>query len=422
MIARNFLEHHANLFYPQIDMAGNQSGIAGAEFPFFNYLIYGVAKIFGYAHWYGRLINLIVSSFGLFYFFKIVKSLINKQIAFNATIILAASIWFGFSRKIMPDTFSASLVLIGLFYGIKYLQNKTPLNLLPFFIFSTLGMLCKIPSFAIFSGLAVIVFIKTIPLNKKIILTTIAFFSFLIVCLWYFYWDTYLVNTFHYQLHFATTLREGVKEIIPLIPDALKRFYFSSLYSYIGFVCFLMGIVYVIKSKNRLLIITISIISFSFLIFIIKTGAIFPEHNYYIIPFTPVMALITGFFLTKIPFKYQYILLSLIVIEGVANQQHGFFIKKNQQYKLSLAKIDNSIIAKNKLIIINGGQSPQSIYFANRKGWTASSENIAKPFFVDSLITLGARYLIIDKSTFKKNIKNRLLVYDDKNYLIYQLK
>ena len=104
MIARNFFEVSPNIFYPRIDMAGDLTGILGSEFPFFSYLIFLVAKVFGYDHWYGRLINLVVSSASLYYFFLIVKKYFNVRISFNATIILIVSIWFSFSRKIMPDT------------------------------------------------------------------------------------------------------------------------------------------------------------------------------------------------------------------------------------------------------------------------------------------------------------------------------
>lgn len=34
MIARNFVEGRANLFYPVIDIAGEKTGIIGTEFPF----------------------------------------------------------------------------------------------------------------------------------------------------------------------------------------------------------------------------------------------------------------------------------------------------------------------------------------------------------------------------------------------------
>ena len=68
MVARNFYEENSNIFYPTIDMSGNRNGTVASEFPIFNYLIYLVSSVFGYQHWYGRLISLIFSSFGFLYF------------------------------------------------------------------------------------------------------------------------------------------------------------------------------------------------------------------------------------------------------------------------------------------------------------------------------------------------------------------
>jgi len=124
MVARNFLEIDNNIFYPRIDIAGDKTGITGMEFPILNYLIYLMAKIFGYQHWYGRLINLIVSSFGIWYFYKLIKKYFDKKAALYSGIILLSSLWFAYSRKIMPDTFSVSLILAGIYYGTNYLDSK----------------------------------------------------------------------------------------------------------------------------------------------------------------------------------------------------------------------------------------------------------------------------------------------------------
>ena len=111
MVARNFSEVDANIFYPRIDFAGEKTGITGMEFPIFNYLIYGVNELFGYQHWYGRLINLVFSSFGIYFFFLLVRRYWNHETAFLSALILIFSVWFVFSRKIMPDTFSMTFLL-----------------------------------------------------------------------------------------------------------------------------------------------------------------------------------------------------------------------------------------------------------------------------------------------------------------------
>lgn len=422
MIARNFVEIDANILYPRIDMAGQQSGIIGSEFPFFNYLIYLFSSAFNYSHWVGRLINLTVSSIGIFYFFKLIKNIFNQTVAFNSTIILLVSIWFAFSRKIMPDTFSVALVIIGLYYAYNFLKNGTKLSLLAFFIFTTLGVLCKIPALSLLSVLSVILFIKQIKTQRKIAIIVTGVISFSIICIWYFYWVPYLLDTYHFQLYFPKGISEGLAEIYPLIPELLEKFYFSSLHSYIAFVCCLAGVFILTKNKQKYLLYSIGIITIVFVVFIIKTGAVFPLHNYYIIPFTPIMALLAGYAIDKIPTKYQYILLFLISVEAIANQQHDFRIKDSQLYKLELNSITHQTIPKNELIIINGGPSPQHIYFSHRKGWTIENAQMTNPQFIDSLTNLGAKYIIVDLHKLQNFGVQGKEVYADKNYRILSLK
>ncbi len=421
MIARNFLEGNANMLYPQIDMAGNQTGIIGSEFPFYNYLIYLVSLVFAYSHWYGRLINLIASSFGTYYFYLLVEKVCNKKVAFNASIVLLSSIWFAYSRKIMPDTFSVSLVIIGLFYGYMYLTTGTFWKLFLFFLFTTLGMLCKIPALSLVSVISIILIVKEIPVNRKLIVLILTTLSLIIVGLWYFYWVPYLLETYHYQLYFPKGLIEGFKEIIPLLPDFFEKFYFSSLCSYIALAFVVGGLFFIFKSKDFYLKTGILIITISFFIFILKTGSVFPLHTYYIIPFTPVMALAAGYGLSKFPAKYLYVPLILISLEGIANQQHDFFIKHGERYKLSLEGLTDKNIGKNELIVINGSQSPQEIYFAHRKGWTVENNAINKEE-LNRLKELGASYLIINKKSFANTIDYYPLISSDQNYDIYKLK
>lgn len=420
MIARNFVETDANILYPRIDMAGNASGIIGSEFPFFNYLIYLLSLAFGFDHWYGRLINLIVSSFGIYFFYRLVEKLCNARIAFNAAIVLLASIWFAFSRKVMPDTFSVSFVIIGLFYCYDYLISGSKWKLLLYFCFASLGMLCKIPALCLLSPLAILLFIDTIDQRRKIHVYLISLISIITVSLWYFYWVPHLLATYNYPLYFPKGIMEGIKEILPLLPQLFEKFYFSSLSSYLAFAFFIVGIVLLIRSKDKQLKFGIGLITLVFLIFVIKTGSIFPLHNYYIIPFTPVMALIAGYGIEKFSLKYQYLIIILISFEGIANQQHDFFIKDSEKYKLSLEVIADTYIGKNKLVVINGGQSPQQIYFLHRKGWTVESDFINKEN-LDSLKTLGASFFILNKKVFDTNIEYYSLLASTESFNIYKI-
>lgn len=423
-IARNFLQMDNNILYPRVDMSENGTGIMATEFPFFNYLIYLIAKIFGYAHWYGRLINLFVSSIGIFYFYKIIKRFFTESLAFYTTLILLSSLWFAYSRKTMPDTFCMSLVIIGIYFGLNYLYEKKILNLVLFFLFSSLAILCKIPALYLLSVLIIPMFDKEIKLSQKISFCIASIFVLLIMYTWYFYWDPYLLTTYGVQLYFPQGLFEGLKEIIALAPDTLVKFYFIALESFVAFAFFLVGLFLIFKQKKKLLISVFLISSFVFLLFMCKTGYVFSTHSYYIVPYVPIMALITAFALEQIKNnKIKIAITFVIIVEAFLNQQDDFRIRDSEKYKLQMESVADKISTRKDLIAINGGQSPQEIYFLNRRGWSVTNEELSKPSNINSWKEKGCKYVFIDK-----HIQNTIdlsktykVIYSDEDFVVYTL-
>ena len=406
-------------FLPKINMAGNQTGIIGSEFPLFNGLIAIFDMIFGYQHWYGRLINLLVSSFGIFYFHQAAERLFDKKTAFYSAMVLLVSLWFAFSRKIMPDTFSVALVMVGLYHALRYATDGKYLSLFLFFVFGTLGILCKLPALSLYAVLVVMVLHPSVTPRQKIAFSATGVVSVAVVAVWYFYYVPYLLETYRYQLYFPKGLAEGWKEMMPLLPEAAEKFYFSSLQSFVALGCCVLGLFLFVGENNRYKKIAVFCFCIVFLLFTLKTGAVFPLHNYYIIPFTPLMALMAGYLLAKVPQRIGYILLCIIVIEGIANQQHDFFIPQNQKYKLELVEMAEKYTIPEDLIIINGGQNPQQIYFTNRKGWTVSDSVFAEPAMMNQMISDGARYIFQNRKTSEVQLPYGT-VYSNENWVLYK--
>lgn len=398
MIARNFLEIDNNIAYPRIDMAGEKTGIIGSEFPIFNYLIYLLSELFGYEHWYGRLINLVFSSVGIWYFYRLVKEFFDREIAFHAALVLIASIWFAFSRKIMPDTFSISLVIAGLYHGICFMRYDAHkmLHATLFVVLSTLGMLAKIPALSLFSGIGIALFVPGISTKRKAIFFGLAMVSLSCVFWWYFAWVPHLLNTFRFQLYFPKGLLEGAGEIWPFLDLLAEKFYFAALHSYLAFALAMWGFFHFYRCESKHYILTITGVSATFILFVLKTGSVFPLHNYYVIPFVPLMALMAGYGMNKLRKTYRIVCIALICVEGIANQQHDFFIRPDQAYKTELEGFLDRTVEENGKIIINGGQSPQEMYFAHRRGWSIEPARMANKAYIDSLILLGARYAVVD--------------------------
>ncbi|MBN1117061.1 MAG: glycosyltransferase family 39 protein [Bacteroidales bacterium] len=428
MVARNFYEVDNNIFYPRIDIAGEKTGITGMEFPLLNYLIYLVSVLFGYQHWYGRLINLFFSSLGLLFFYKLLRKYFSEQVSFYSTIILTVSIWFQFSRKIMPDTFAMSLIIASIYYGTNYLETrqykKQYIYLLSYFLFMCIGILSKLPSACLLVVFGFYLLDKQIPKKKKSMFSLVTFIGLIPVFIWYFYWVPYLNKEYDFKHFFmGKSIIWGFKEIIQFANLILGRFYETAL-QFIGFAAFIYGLIISIRKRDRKIysVFIITLVFFSFII--LKAGSTFAHHNYYIIPFVPVMALVAGYGLSQIKnSKIAVIILFAISVEGIANQHQDFKIKEKNKSLLNLEKDLNKVSDKDDLIIINSGIYPTPMYFSHHKGWIDSNNKINDEKYINDLKAKGLKYIIILKQSFGTEIKfsQYKKVLENVDYCIYQL-
>ncbi|NNC84182.1 MAG: hypothetical protein HKN79_11450 [Flavobacteriales bacterium] len=425
MVARNFVEEDANIFFPRVDFAGERSGITGMEFPLLNYGIYLVSEVCGYDHWYGRLINLIISSLGVYYFFLLVRRVFDREVAFYATLVLLGSIWFSFSRKIMPDTFAVSLVIASLYYAHCYLYDSRhrTIHLLGFTLLAALGMLSKLPAGFLFILLAIPLCDKRVPIQERILVGSASVGALLPVLWWYFFWVPFLVSEYGFWHFFmGNSLSMGWQELQGHGMEVASRFYDDAL-KFTGFAVFLFGIVRIIRSKQRLALLILILSALSFAIIVIKGGRTFYHHNYYVIPFVPVMALICGHALASVGKNWLRIaLVSIIMLEGVINQQHDFRIKEHMQALEGLEEDLDLLTDKDDLILINSGDYPTPMYFAHRKGWVMDNERIARDQTLDSLKAKGLTAVVVLKRTFGSPIDiERSASFDSEDYTIYLL-
>ncbi len=443
MIARNLPEYNFNVLYPRVDFTGNNSGISGSEFPFFQAIIAFFQYCFGYSHWYGRLINLLISTWGAWNLYNIVKTAFNKRLAINTTVIFLFSVWFSFSRKIMPDTFSIALMLLGARQLQLYWYRTHGINLIFAFLGISLSILCKLPAIAWLATLVFLITQKTpSSLHKKQFHASLAVFLTSVLAtlpglLWYFYWVPKL--NVHFQLFYPKQLLEGFREILPHWSLLLEKFYFTAFYSFTALLLFCLGIIFLIQSRtyrfNQFKYVLVAFLC-TFFLFILKTGDVFPKHTYYIIPFVPFMSFIAAlgieFIRKKIVTKahsksrkWLSILPSFLVLiaasEAFLNQIHELSIKPTELYKLELEKIGTHL-PKDASVISNAGVNPQELYFLNKKGWVIFPSQIEDLTVLDSLKLQKAHFLVINKNIQGNQPKLPYKsTYESKNFKVYDL-
>lgn len=400
MVARNFYEGEADLFYPQMDNAGEKSGITGTEFPLLNYLIALVASIFGWEHWYGRIINLVISSLGIWYFYLWIRDFINSRVAFPSAMILLTSLWFTFSRKMMPDTFSLSISMIGLYYGFKYLTDNKRQFLLIYFITATIGVLCKLPAIVVLSPLF-IRFIGDWHKNKEF---NISFFAisvaiFSVIGFWYIWWFNYLIALGNWQFYMmGPGFPKGFFELLIDPYETFDNIFFECI-KFTGFAAFCAGLIILFKDKtNKSILLFIGFWCFLFFLFMIQAGYGYATHDYYTLPLVPALALGAGYGISRISRPaLKKACLGLIMLEGIFNAVHDFRIKNEFKYYLEMESFANEFIPKDSRIVCDEGMNPRMIYFLHRKGWSLDPDFIRRNGVIDSLELKGANYLVIHK-------------------------
>lgn len=421
MVAKNFYENGPNILYPEVDYMGPGREVSASEFHFMTSLIWSVSNIFNYDHWYGRLINLVFSTLGIWFFFLIIREWIGRREAFFSTVVLMVSTWFMFSRKIMPDTFSVSLVIIGIYFALDYFRSGSGLSLFIYLLAGALGVLNKVPSAVLFPVLFIPLVAGSFPLLRKVIFSIISLIIIAVAGIWYFHWVPHLIAEYNNPLYFPRSFAEGLAEIASHPGGSFEKFLFAALRSYAGFAIFLFGLILAIKEKNRILVFIFLSTLLLFLVFAVKAGIIFSTHDYYIIPFVPVMALMAGFGLSKIkkPFL-AYILLGIVTFEGTLNQYHDFFPGDANRYLLNLEQIGNRYSSEDDLFIVNGGLDPRLMYFLDRDGWSIGNVDACNPAVVDSLSARGAEFLLLDKTKGACDVDWPPL-YEDDDVVLYRL-
>ena len=130
MIAENFYRNGFNIFYPQINWAGNAAGYIGTEFPLVPFLASLLYIPFGVQEWIGRSVSVTFSVLALPFFYFLVKKISNERSAVFAAVIYAvAPLSIFASRSFMSDMTSLSFSVVGLYLFSEWLDrsNNWPL-------------------------------------------------------------------------------------------------------------------------------------------------------------------------------------------------------------------------------------------------------------------------------------------------------
>jgi hypothetical protein len=425
MVARNYYEGNTDFAHPMIDDIGvgesASTGVVGMEFPILNYLYSSIALLIGYDHWYGRLISLVIGSFGLWWFYLLLRRWRDEKEAFIGTTLLACSVWFAFSRKFMPDVSAISLAIGALYYALRYLDTSRVFFLFSYGLLASLALLIKIPAAVILVSIVALLFLPSFTLKLKIRLIAFSVAPVILASWWYFIWNVRLSQESGIWYNSGESFSQGLMTISSNLAQVAKHVYFSTTMSYVAFALFFAGFALTIWKRDRLALVVSLLILIIFSLYAIKSGRHFVFQHYYLIPLAPLFALLAARFLSSLrSSKVVWIFLLAASIEGVANQAHDFRIHRHNLYKLQLEDLASKYIPEGELIVVNGEGNPQELYLAHRKGWVCSSSQLLDTNYLSRVFESGARFLVVNKHRQEQALPFQL-IYSNEDYFLYEL-
>jgi hypothetical protein len=157
-----------------------------------------------------------------------------------------------------------------------------------------------------------------------------------------------------------------------------------------------LGLYFLFKGKRGLSIGIFASIGL-FLLFAIKTGTVFPTHNYYVLPLVPVLALIAGIGVSMLPRNWAIAAVVLICVEALANQVSDFRIKDEVLYKLTIADQVDQALKKSEKVVVCTGPDPQLTYWLNRKTWSVEPNEVLNEEMKIRFKNAGFQFIVLDR-------------------------
>lgn len=398
-VALNYYQESMNLFLPRVHNLDNGTGITGMEFPFVNYSVACLYKIFGFHEFIYRLFVLLVYSIGLYCAFLIAEKFL-KHFYFSMGVVLlfACSPLLAFySSNFLPDPVSLAFSLMAWYFLFKQVDVKEGNKYLYLWvIFFCLSALIKVSALINLPAMFFWFFYNQQEGQRVKKSISFALNATLIVALvfsWYSY-AIYLSNREQSEMFLLQSRPpQSVKEFLE-VWDEVYRVWWERVYENIILFILLGCMIYyaiLFKGKNKNLVIISASLFFSVAGFLYFMWLQLQHHDYYLISLYVLIffaMILSVDLLRNINWKWNGLLVSVLLVSGISYQ---FAMAKNHirtsykidSWKYGSAHFNNYFdfeevllkagVSKGDRVISIFDHSPEiSLYLMNRKGVTVS--------------------------------------------------
>lgn len=431
MVSVNFYENGFNFLYPQIDWAGDAEGYAETEFPVYSYIVALGYRLFGEAHWVGRLTSVIFSLFTIVFVYLLARKHIDERAGLWSAFVLALLPLFAFyGRAVMPESLMLMASAGGIYFFSEWLSSARARFFILSFVFISTACLIKPTSLYLGLPLLFLASLKwgwagTVKRGGLWLFSALVLAS---VFAWYYhahgiFQETGLsIGLYDKWLNWELLIKPKFWDRI-LIKSLLERHF-----AWGGFFVLAAGLLMKRVSKEELLFDYWILAVF---IYTLIAGRGNMAHDYYQLPFTLPGAVIIGKVLGRhldsnglrgMGSKLlAFALAGFIVMSAV---QYYKFLKKEDAPESATYRLSQSIREKtgegSLLLTITDGD-PSVLYLSHRQGWIRSVHQM-DPRTLDELASKGLDYIGSAHWRFEKEENKKILeflkgryntVYDD---------
>lgn len=458
-IALNYYNIDMNFFKPRIQRYTQGDGITGVEFPIVYYAGAVLYKLFGFNEAYIKVINLLILSLGLLFFFLLTQKFVNN-VVLSLIIVISVTlspVLLYYGANFMPDIPGLAFVLCAWYFFFKYLntQKAKHLNLMVFF--SALAALIKVIAIIFFLIILCLLLLdkfkffkkeestQLITHSKKVLLRVCV--GIAIVVAWYGYakW----LSAAHHQDAFALGPRMVFdKEGILGVYDSVKNYWLFQYYSsetYVFIIVALAFSILMLKRLNKLLLTITILYIMASLCYIVLFLYQFKHHDYYIIAMLPCVFFLLLVFvdaLSRLSTNYSFFMTTAFAIvmffnlkECLIKCKENYFFRFDSKvylagdykpyYDLEPKLRALGIKREDKFASAFDNSYSNSLYFMNQAGFTIE-DCYGHDTIVNSLQANDVRYLVVnDSAKFNKAYPNdfsKKIVLVHRGLIVYKLK
>jgi hypothetical protein len=383
-IAQNFLQNGFRFGYPQIDWAGNTPGYVGTEFPILPFIAAVCYRFAGVHEWIGRAQALILFAVSLPFFFLLVREVVGSTAAVWSTFFYGfAPVNIFAGRSFMPDVPSLSFAIIGLYFFLRWMEDRKPGSFLAAAIAISMSLLIKITSVVIFTPLAYLAVagigdpgpLKTrlvISRDQRSWLQLLSFSAIALVPSAIWYWHAHQIANKFYPHHFFGA--GGIRiESLSWYWHIAQQTLVSSLTPVLSLMA-IIGI-FVPKLRDRRYYRFFHWWLAAMVLFVVVVGY-GNRHRWYQLPLVPIGAAFAGvacaFIGSKISSRVVAVTLSILLASSFTTLA---FWCVQPFYQSSAAQLRDAgvelkkVTAPDALIVAADMGDPTIFYYAERKGW-----------------------------------------------------